>query len=151
MKGMTIIVKKIAEIMCALIFLYGFYIILHGHLSPGGGFGGGAILAGAFILFIIAFGVNNKLLHSKESHAGFIEALGILFFIFLAITALLFSYKLDVLPIFFKNFLSKGTAGKLISAGFIPLLNLFIGIEVGGALYVIFLEFVIKSKEGKAL
>jgi len=37
MKGMTTIVKKIAQIISGLIFLYGVYIIFHGHLTPGGG------------------------------------------------------------------------------------------------------------------
>jgi multisubunit Na+/H+ antiporter MnhB subunit len=40
MKGMTIIVKKTTQLMAGLVFLYGIYIIVHGHLTPGGGFAG---------------------------------------------------------------------------------------------------------------
>lgn len=149
MKGMTIIVKKVTQIMAGLVFMYGFYIILHGHLTPGGGFGGGTILTGAFILLILANGVDSKLLKSKEAMSSFFEALGILFFIITAMGALLLCCKLDFLPVFFVNFLAKGIPGKLLSAGFIPLLNIFIGIEVGAALYVIFLAFLIKSQEGR--
>jgi multicomponent Na+:H+ antiporter subunit B len=115
MKGMTIIVKKITQIMIGFIFLYGFYIILQGHLSPGGGFGGGAILAGAFILLVIAFGADAKLLKSKEARASLFEALGILLFIIMAMGALLLGYKTGFLPVFFKNFLDKGIAGNLVS------------------------------------
>lgn len=56
MEGMSSIVKKVSQLMAGLIFMYGIYIILHGHLTPGGGFAGGAIIAGAFILLILAFG-----------------------------------------------------------------------------------------------
>ena len=36
--GMTFIVKTVTRISVWMILLYGFYIILHGHLTPGGGF-----------------------------------------------------------------------------------------------------------------
>ncbi|BES65816.1 hypothetical protein SANA_22550 [Gottschalkiaceae bacterium SANA] len=46
----SILVITISRIMLPFVFLYGFYIILHGDLSPGGGFQGGAILATGFLL-----------------------------------------------------------------------------------------------------
>jgi multicomponent Na+:H+ antiporter subunit B len=45
MKGMTVIVKTISGWVKVLIFLFGINIILFGHLTPGGGFAGGVILA----------------------------------------------------------------------------------------------------------
>jgi multisubunit Na+/H+ antiporter MnhB subunit len=45
-----------AQLMSGLIFVYGAYIVTHGHLTPGGGFAGGALIAGAFILLILANG-----------------------------------------------------------------------------------------------
>ncbi len=149
MKGMTIIVKKIIQIIAGLIFLYGIYIVLHGHLTPGGGFGGGTIMAGALILLVLAFGTDKLGLQKKEVRAGIWEALGLLLFIGMGVGALLLANKQDISPVFFKNFIDKGNPGELVSAGFIPLLNIFIGIEVAGALFAIVLEFIIKSKEGK--
>ena len=57
-QGLTLIVKTVTRTILAVIFLYGFYIILHGHLSPGGGFGGGGGLAGggAFLLNVLGKG-----------------------------------------------------------------------------------------------
>ena len=49
---MTIIVKKTTQLIAGLVFLYGIYIIIHGHLTPGGGFAGGVVLAGSLILQI---------------------------------------------------------------------------------------------------
>jgi len=42
-KGMSLIVKTITRLTVGLILLYGIYIVLHGHVSPGGGFAGGVI------------------------------------------------------------------------------------------------------------
>ena len=64
MKGMSIIVKKVSQLVAPLIFMYGIYIILHGHLTPGGGFAGGAIISGAFILLVLSFG--SELLKLKQ-------------------------------------------------------------------------------------
>ena len=47
-EGMTLIVKTISRIIVWMVFLYGAYIILHGHLTPGGGFAGGVIVALGF-------------------------------------------------------------------------------------------------------
>jgi multicomponent Na+:H+ antiporter subunit B len=49
--------------------------------------------------------------------------------------------------VFFFNFLPKGTPGELVSAGVIPLYNIFIGIEVAGAILTIFLALVIFKEE----
>lgn len=145
MRGMTLIVKKVTQIIAGLIFLYGIYIVFHGHLTPGGGFAGGSIMSGAFILLVIAYGSDFLKLKSSEQRSSIIEATGILLFILLVFTGLFIGAE----KIFFKNFLPKGRAGELLSAGFIPVLNIFIGMEVAGALLAIFLAFVIKSEEEK--
>ena len=56
MAGMTIIVKTISSWVKVLIIVFGIYIILFGHLTPGGGFAGGVILASSYILLMLAFG-----------------------------------------------------------------------------------------------
>ena len=142
MEGMSTIVKKITQLLVGPIFLYGIYIMIHGHLSPGGGFAGGVIMAGAFILLILAFG--SQTLHLKKEVAGSsnTESVAILMVVILAVMALLFGTK-----VFFFNFLPKGEPGALLSAGVIPLYNIFIGIEVAGAILTIFLALVIFKEE----
>ncbi len=142
MQGMSIIVKKVTQLISGIIFLYGLYIITHGHLTPGGGFAGGAILAGAFILIVLAFGSNVLNLKHREEGSSLTESLAIFAFIFLATLALFIGTR-----IFFFNFLPKGKVGELISAGVIPLYNIVIGIEVGAALFTIFLALIIYKEE----
>jgi len=142
MKGMTIIVKKTTQIMAGMIFLYGAYVIIHGHLTPGGGFAGGVILAGAFILVTLAFGSDFLNLKREEAGSSSKENISMLMVILLSILGLFIGAK-----VFFLNFLPKGTVGELISAGVLPLYNIFIGIEVATSIFVIFLSLVIYKEE----
>ncbi len=142
MEGMSTIVKKVTQLMVGLIFMYGIYIILHGHLTPGGGFAGGAIIAGAFILLILAFGSSSLKLKKEVAGSSNTESIAILMVVVLALMALLFGAN-----VFFLNFLPKGEPGELLSAGVIPLYNIFIGIEVAGAILTIFLALVIFKEE----
>ncbi len=142
MKGMTIIVKKTTQLVAGLVFLYGIYIIIHGHLTPGGGFAGGVVLAGSFILQILAFGSDFLKLVKEESGSTLYENLAMIVVLFLAASGLLFGMK-----IFFLNWMPKGIAGELVSAGMLPLYNIFVGIEVAASILTIFLALVIFKEE----
>jgi multicomponent Na+:H+ antiporter subunit B len=142
MKGMTVIVKKTTQLIAGLVFLYGVYIIIHGHLTPGGGFAGGVILAGSFILLILAFGSDFINLTKEEAGSTLYENLAILLVVFLAASGLLVGAR-----IFFLNWVPKGTLGELLSAGLIPLYNIFIGIEVASSILTIFLALIIFKEE----
>jgi multisubunit Na+/H+ antiporter MnhB subunit len=142
MNGMTPIVKKVTQLIVGLIFLYGIYIITHGHLTPGGGFAGGAVVAGSFVLLVLAYGSNVLKLKRREEGSSVVESLGILLFIVLAFAAIFIGTK-----VFFANYLPKGVIGELISAGVIPLYNIAVGIEVAAALFTIFLALVIYKEE----
>ena len=142
MNGMTIIVKKVSQLMCGLIFMYGIYIITHGHLTPGGGFAGGAIIAGSFILLILAFGSEVVNLRKEETKTTVTESMSLLIVIILAVAGIWLGSQ-----VFFNNYLPKGEIGQLISAGLIPVYNILIGIEVAAALLTIFLALVIFKEE----
>jgi multisubunit Na+/H+ antiporter MnhB subunit len=144
MTGMTNIVKTVTRIISGVVFLFGLYIVTHGHLSPGGGFAGGTIIAGAFILLVLAYGDNIMHLRRIKEESSALENLAILGVLIMAIVGLLLGTK-----VFFNNFLPLGVSGQLISAGIIPLFNILIGIEVAAALFTIFLAFVIFKEEEK--
>jgi len=140
MKGMSLIVKSITNVVIGFIFIYGIYIILHGHLTPGGGFAGGVILAGAFILRILAFGTDAKGEERSFFTASIFESIGGLLFIGVALAGLALT------GVFFLNFLPKGVPLALYSAGIIPICNIAIGIKVSAGLFSIFLAIAaIKS------
>jgi len=144
MHGMTSIVKTVTRLIVGVIFIYGVYIILHGHISPGGGFAGGAIIAGALILLILAFGGRTMKLRREEAESSILESFAILLFLLMGVAVLFLGTK-----VFFSNYLPHGELGELISAGVIPLYNIAVGIEVAAALFTIFLALIIYKEEIK--
>ncbi|MBC8386890.1 MAG: hypothetical protein H8E13_02435 [Actinobacteria bacterium] len=141
-KGMTLIVKTITRLTVGLILLFGIYIVLHGHLSPGGGFAGGVIIALSFIHLMLAFGKEVALKKLSQSMASFFESLGAIIFISIAVLGFLGGY-------FFLNFLNKGEAFHLFSAGIIPLANIAICFKVGAGLFAVLLGLVLLKIGGK--
>jgi multisubunit Na+/H+ antiporter MnhB subunit len=142
MKGMTLIVKKTTQLIAGMIFMYGIYVVLHGHLTPGGGFAGGVVIAGSFILVTLAFGEDFMKLVKEESGTTIVESFATIMVIMLAVGGLFFGTK-----IFFNNFLPKGIVGHLISAGVLPLYNIFVGTEVAASIFIIFLSLIIFKEE----
>jgi len=138
--GMTLIVKTITRLTVGLILLYGIYIVLHGHLTPGGGFPGGVIVALSFIHLMLAFGKETALNRLNQMRASFFESLGAILFLGIALLGFLGGY-------FFVNFINKGEAFNLFSAGIIPLCNIAICFKVGAGLFLIFVALVVLSNQ----
>lgn len=126
------LVRNGAEIVLPMIFLFGAYVILNGHLSAGGGFQGGAVVASGVMLLMLAYPsgpINHAILSITESLAGVIYVLiGILGIV-------LGSGFLD------SHILPRGDFGAFISAGAIPLISALLGIKVGAELSVIIDRF----------
>lgn len=140
--GMTLIVKTITRLTVGLILLYGIYIVLHGHLSPGGGFAGGVIIALSFIHLMLAFGKEVALKKLSESLASIFESLGAIIFLSIAVLGFIGGY-------FFLNFfIQKGRPFELFSAGIIPLCNIAISLKVGAGLFAIFAVLILFNKLG---
>jgi len=140
--GMTLIVKTITRLTIGLILLFGIYIVLHGHLSPGGGFAGGVIIALSFVHLMLAFGKDVAVSKISKNLATNLESLGALLFLSIALLGFCGGS-------FFLNLLSKGTPFKLFSAGTIPLSNIAISLKVGVGLSAIFLALVILERSEK--
>lgn len=134
---MSEIVKTVSKIFCPVVFLFGIYITIHGHLTPGGGFAGGVILAGAVLLEVLAYGGDKIKLTRKKEKTSFVDSLGILLFWLMGFSGLIVS------GIFFLNFIGKGIPFYIFSAGIIPLCNIGIAIEVAGSITIIVLALIL--------
>ncbi|ALV62280.1 Membrane bound hydrogenase, MbhF subunit [Thermococcus sp. 2319x1] len=125
---MGLIVKTMARATIPLIGIFGAYVISHGHLTPGGGFQGGATIAGAGILFLIAFGINEAKERINKSLYSALEGLGGLVFLAAGMLGLGVAFFYNTLwyngPIF------NGKPGTLLSAGYLPVMNLAVGLKV---------------------
>ena len=139
---MSLIVKTVTRLTVGLIVLFGVYIVLHGHLSPGGGFAGGVIIALSFVHLMLAFGKDVAVSKISRNLASNLESLGALMFLAIAVVGFLGGS-------FFLNILGKGAPFKLFSAGTIPLSNVAISLKVGVGLFAIFLALVILERSRK--
>ena len=106
------------------VLLFGAYIFTHGHLTPGGGFQGGAIIASAYLLFYL--GCRSKRISERGSKA--LESLGGLVFVIAGLLGLFIG------GYFLTNFLPKGIPNQLFSSGIIPIIYVAIGLKVGSEL-----------------
>lgn len=132
--GMSVIVRTVSRFVYGLILMFGFYVIMHGHLTPGGGFQGGAVVASAFALLVVAFGaaglkgrLNAHLLQSLEE----VGALAFLALGFLGIgTAFFYNLLANSGGLFGAPVPSGPNSGILDSAGTLPLMNWAVGLKV---------------------
>jgi multisubunit Na+/H+ antiporter MnhB subunit len=145
MKGMTVIVKTISSWVKVLIILFGIYIILFGHLTPGGGFAGGVILASSYVLLMLAFGRELVEENLPSALSSKLDCIGAFAFGMIAVLGFVFG------GVFFVNFLVKYSQQfNLISAGTIPLSNIAIGLKVGASLFLVIFSLSVCCKNSES-
>ncbi|MFN2474999.1 MAG: MnhB domain-containing protein [Chthoniobacterales bacterium] len=126
--------------LIALINLFGTYMVVHGHLSPGGGFQGGAILGTASMLVYVAFGYRVYRKTTPKEWVEIVEAIGAGSYAVIGIGALLAGGA------FLQNVLPLGTRENLFSGGTIPLINFAVGLEVAAGFALLFIEFLEETR-----
>jgi multicomponent Na+:H+ antiporter subunit B len=135
--GLSPIVKTGMGIYSPFIFIFGIYVIMAGHISPGGGFQGGVIIASLSILLTLVYGLWYKVRRTVFSPAisSNIESIGGFLFLGIGLTGILTgNYFLSNLDAGF----FAGTPGHMFSAGSIPILNIASGLKVAAGLSIIF-------------
>jgi len=126
------IVVTAAQLLMPMVFLFGVYVFVNGHLSPGGGFQGGAIIAAGSLLLLLALPgaeLRQRLIAVTESLSGFSYVVVGLLGVILA------GGFLD------NRIMSLGTYGTLFSAGAIPIIYTLVGLKVGAELSAVLGRF----------
>ncbi|WP_234978059.1 hydrogen gas-evolving membrane-bound hydrogenase subunit E [Halanaerobium kushneri] len=141
-KGLSFIVKRTLGIMTPFIALFGLYVITHGHLTPGGGFQGGVILAAISIIFSIVYGSAFDYRRYSPQTKTALETGGAMIFLGLGLAGII----LEGAFLHNLGFLTAET-GTLISAGSIPYINIGVGFKVGAGLAIIFYSMIQKTFE----
>lgn len=133
------IVRIICRIIVPFIQVYGLFIIIFGHLSPGGGFAGGAIAAASMVLFALSFNLEAGSKKISEENASLLESGGALVFVLAGVVALVLG----------ANYLTNleagfpmGTPGRLFSAGIIPVITLGLGLKVTSSIVTLFYHLI---------
>lgn len=124
-----------------LTVVFGIFVILHGALTPGGGFQGGTITGTAFLLIYLTRNYQAFRATTRKAASDAIEAIAAGAYALIGLAALIAGGA------FLTNFLPLGTTGNLMSSGTIFVINLAVGIEVAAGFTVIFLEFTEEVRE----
>ncbi|MEA1891280.1 MAG: hydrogen gas-evolving membrane-bound hydrogenase subunit E [Campylobacterota bacterium] len=130
--------RSASKLLFPIIMLYGVYVMIYGHLSPGGGFQGGVIIASGVLLLLVSYQeyeVPHSLIVALETFAG-------VSYVLIALIGLL------TLDVFLGNFLSHDISemGMLMSGGIIPIIYIIVGIKVGSEMSMI-VQNLIKRDE----
>ena len=138
--GMTFIVKTITNLIIGFMLVFGAYVVLYGHITPGGGFPGGVMIALTYILITLAYG--RKVVESMVSGVvgSITDDIGAIAILILGFVGLWFGGT------FLFNFLPKGEPFNLLSGGYIVIYNLAIMLKVGMSLYIVFLALAILQR-----
>lgn len=129
------ILQTIAMVLVPFIILFGIYVILNGHLSPGGGFSGGAIIGAGLILYLNAFGF-------KKTERFFTART----YKWISFSALSFyciakSYSFYTGAHHLESGIPLGAPGAILSSGLILPLNICVGLVVACTMYAFFVLF----------
>ncbi|MCK9151447.1 MnhB domain-containing protein [Methanobacterium alcaliphilum] len=145
---MSTILKIFVFPAAMLIMCLGILTILGGHITPGGGFQGGAMIAGAFIFCAVVYGLKENPFDFSHDFMAAMESTGALIYVSLGIAGLLFSgfylYNLGVdlyhiVPTFIQNLFDYPDP---IHAGIIPYLNIVVGLKVLVGLSAVVIAFM---------
>lgn len=129
------VIQKVACVLVPIIIIFGIYVILNGHLSPGGGFSGGAIIGAALIMYLNAYGFEkterffNEKIYKRITFAG------------LAFYALAKCYAFFCGANELNSHIPKGIPGHILSAGLILPLDIAVGCVVACTMYSFYAMF----------
>ena len=129
------ILQQVTFILFPLIMIFGIYVVVNGHLSPGGGFSGGAIMGAGLILFLNAFGIEKTRRFFTENTHKYVCFAALSFY------CLAKSYSFFTGANHLESIISTGIPGKIISAGLIFPLNICVGLVVACTMYSFYTLF----------
>ena len=130
-----IILEQVARLLVPFILMFGVYVVLNGHLSPGGGFSGGTVMGAGLILYANAFGYQR--IHRLFSFRTFT----VMSSSALMVYALSKGYSFFMGANLLESGIPLGKPGDILSAGLILPLDICVGLVVAGTMYCFYSLF----------
>lgn len=129
------ILQTVTRILTPLIIVFGIYVIVNGHLSPGGGFSGGAILGAGLILYQNAFGYLKTERFFTFRTFKWVSVCSLLFY------SCAKGYHFFTGANHLESGIHPGVAGHIFSAGLLLPLNAVVGLVVACTMYALYSMF----------
>jgi energy-converting hydrogenase B subunit I len=142
------IVRTVANQLFLFILIFGLYVIMHGHLTPGGGFQGGAVVVSGVVMLLVAFSSKDLKKSLRERFLSIMESSGALIFAILGFAGIgtVFFYNFLVGTSIFGRIPPTGpNPGDIWTGGVIPLMNLAVGLKVIAGLSAVVLAMALFS------
>lgn len=133
------IVRITSRLVVPFIQVYGIYVILNGHLTPGGGFSGGAIFGASLVLIALSFNLEAGVKQISHHTASILESGGVLGYALTGLFAIFLgghylANKSAGFPV--------GEAGQLFSSGAILVITVFVGVKVASTIVTLFYNII---------
>lgn len=134
-----VILNEVATRVIPMIHIFGVYIIVHGHISPGGGFAGGAVIGIGMVLHVLVFGLKAARRLIPEDTLIALTTLGPLWYAGTGLVGMFLGHQFLASA---NAGLPLGAPGALLSSGAIPVITLGVGASVALTVAVLFLVLV---------
>ena len=118
------VVVSVLRLVCAVILLYGIYLIVNGHLSAGGGFQGGLFIAAFFVCRYLIYDIYDipiKKVFKMEEFIFFSIILLAIFLVFLGV--------MQDMP-------------RIVQESYMIIMNLLVGLKVACGFLILFYRYV---------
>lgn len=130
-----VILQKTAMVLVPIVLIFGIYVVLNGHLSPGGGFSGGAIMGAALMIYVTAFGFKSIRRFFTYKTYQYVVLIALLTY------ACSKCYSFYTGANHIESIIPLGTPGAILSSGLILVLNICVGFIVTCTMYCFYAMF----------
>ena len=130
-----VILQAAAKTLVPVLLLFGFYVVVNGHISPGGGFSGGAIMGAGLVLYLNAFGFEKTGRFFTFKTFQMVSLFSLLTYCGLK------SYSFFMGANHYHTGIPLGNPGDILSAGLILPLNICVGLVVMCTMYAFYALF----------
>jgi multicomponent Na+:H+ antiporter subunit B len=128
--------KVLSLVLTPMLVAFGFYLVFHGQLTPGGGFQGGVVLAAGPVAVLLAGRYLSMRRIAPKRLIESADAIGAAGYVLVGLGGLIFAGT------FLMNPLPLGQSGHILSSGMMPINSIAVGLEVSGAFLVTWTEFL---------
>lgn len=130
-----VILQQVARILVPIVFVFSIYVMLNGHLSPGGGFSGGAMMGAGMILYACAFGFDRTRRFFSERVYTITKVTALVLY------GVMITYYYIMGANGLENHIPLGKPGAILSAGLILPIDFVVGLQVACTMYAFYALF----------
>ncbi len=141
----SLVIQTVTRVMMPFLLMFGLSLIVHGHLTPGGGFQGGVVIGATFILLGLAFNKEEGRRAAPDKNIKTVASSGIVIYIAVGLIGILAGY--NFLTNRWIKFPPFGELGELLSGGTLFWINIGVGLTVSAIAIELFYAFLEEKRD----